>query len=333
MRRALSLALAAALAGCGAAQAQKPPPSDAPLAKGCTRVARPFVGTLCTPPHDGGKHPAMILLGGSEGGDSLARVAARFAGHGYVTASVAYFRAPGLPKALIDVPVEIVGSALGALSHRDDVDATRIGIFGGSKGGEFAFLAASTYPQIKAVVAIVPSPVAYMGLDERSMPGGCSWSYRGKPLPCVAASDAANQALGREFALHRPLALKPFYDASRDADPAATKAAFFRLERIDGPVLCLSGADDLMWNSNAQCDLAMRYLEAARHPYADRAVAYPHAGHTFIGATHGPASAVTSIDFGGVTVAFGGTKEGDAAAAGAAWPVIWAFLAKRLGGS
>ena len=87
-----------------------------------------------------------------------------------------------------------------------------------------------------------------------------------------------------------------------------------------------------MWNSTAQCDLAMAHLKDAHHAYADRAIAYPDAGHTFIGATHGPSSAVTSVDFGGVTMAFGGTKEGDAAAADAAWPVIWSFLASTLGG-
>jgi hypothetical protein len=46
---------------------------------------------------------------------------------------------------------------------------------------------------------------------------------------------------------------------------------------------------------------------------------------------HGPASAVTSYDAGGATIEFGGTKAGDSSAAHAAWPVIWAFLAKRFG--
>ena len=321
----LDLILAAALAA--------PSPSTSPVpAASCTKLTQPFTGTLCIPRAGKPKYPAMILLGGSEGGDSMARAAERFAAHGYVTASVAYFGVPGLPKTLVDVPVETVGAAVATLAKRDDVDASRIGIMGGSKGGELALLAASTYPRIKAVVAVVPSPIAYMGLGVNDAPTGCSWSEGGKPLPCVPASDAANQQIGMALMQHQPLVLRNLYDASRNADPATTKAAFFPLEKISGPVLCLSGQDDQMWNSTAQCDLAMAHLKDSHHAYADRAIAYPDAGHTFIGATHGPSSAVTSVDFGGVTMAFGGTKEGDAAAADAAWPVIWSFLASTLGG-
>ncbi|HTA40612.1 MAG TPA: acyl-CoA thioester hydrolase/BAAT C-terminal domain-containing protein [Candidatus Acidoferrales bacterium] len=321
----LSLVLAAALAA--------PSPAASPASNAvCTKQTQPFTGTICVPSSGKPKYPAMILLGGSEGGDSMARVAERFASKGYVTASVAYFGLPGLPQTLVDVPVETVGAALSALAKRDDVDAARIGILGGSKGGELALLAASTYPQIKAVVAIVPSPIGYMGLGERDSPTGCSWSAGGKPLPCVPASNLGMQQIGIDLSQHKPLVLRTLYDASRNDDPATTKAAFFPLQKISGPVLCLSAADDQMWNSTAQCDLAMSYLKDAHHAYPDRAIAYPDAGHTFIGATHGPSSAVTSIDYGGVTMAFGGTKAGDAAAADAAWPVIWSFLARSLGG-
>ena len=319
----LSLVLAAAL---GTATAPSPAPAV------CTKQTQPFTGTLCVPSSGKSKHPAMILLGGSEGGDSMARAAERFAAHGYVTASVAYFGSPGLPKTLVDVPVETVGAAVTALAKRADVDASRIGILGGSKGGELALLAASTYPQIKAVVAIVPSPIAYMGLGASDTPTGCSWSKGGTPLPCVPASSAGMQQIGIALSQGKPLVLRDLYDASRNDDPATTKAAFFPLDKISGPVLCLSGADDQMWNSTAQCDLAMAYLKDAHHAYADRAIAYPDAGHTFIGATRGPSSAITSVNYGGVTMAFGGTKEGDAAAADAAWPVIWTFLANALGG-
>jgi hypothetical protein len=37
----------------------------------------------------------------------------------------------------------------------------------------------------------------------------------------------------------------------------------------------------------------------APHAYTDRAIAYPNAGHTVIGATKGLSSAVTSFDSGG----------------------------------
>jgi dienelactone hydrolase len=323
----LDLILAAALV----AQAPAAPVAAA-LPAGCTKQTQSFTGTVCVPVGAHGKYPAIILLGGSEGGDSMSRSAAKFAAHGYVTASVSYFGSPGQQKTLVDVPIETVGAAVAALAKRSDVDASRIGILGGSKGGELALLAAASYPQIRAVVAIVPSPIGYMGLGANDAPTGCSWSKGGKALPCVPASEAADQKLGMAVMAHQPLVLRELYEASRLADPATTQAAFFPLEKINGPVLCLSGRDDQMWNSTAQCDLAMKELKCKKHPYADQAVAYPAAGHTFIGATKGPASAVTSIDSGGVVVALGGTNQGDADAAQAAWPAIWKFLAAHLGG-
>ncbi|HEX8805944.1 MAG TPA: hypothetical protein VF741_03300, partial [Candidatus Aquilonibacter sp.] len=103
----------------------------------CASHTNPFTGTLCAP-NDGKRHPAMVLLGGSEGGNSMAGFAKRFAEHGYVAASVAYFKMPGLPQMLVDVPVETIRPAIATLQSRTDVNVDKIGILGISKGGEFA---------------------------------------------------------------------------------------------------------------------------------------------------------------------------------------------------
>ena len=297
----------------------------------CGAAPPPVVGTICAPANDSRKHPAMILLGGSECGDLLKRIAVTFAEHGYVAVSVQY--CGGVKKTpLIDVPVETVGAALAMLEKRAGVDARHIGILGGSKGGEFALLAASTYPQIVAVVADVPSPYGFMGLDLNDQVSGCSWSRDGKALPCIAPDPAAAQQIGMAFGLGKPVVLRSLYDASVAADPAQVRAATFALENINGPVLCLAGADDQVWNSRAQCGDAMAYLHAHQHHFADREIVYPNAGHTFLWATRGVKSAITSYKAGGVTMEFGGTPEGDVAASSAAWTTIWAFLGKALGG-
>jgi acetyl esterase/lipase len=296
----------------------------------CSAAPRPVLGTVCAP-GGRGKHPAMILLGGSECGNSMSRMAGTFAQHGYVAVSVQYCGARGKAPHLVDVPVETVGAALAALAHRSDVDVKHIGILGGSKGGEFALLAASTYPQIAAVVADVPAPYAFMGLDGNDMPSGCSWSRGGKALPCIAPDPRAGQQIGMEFGLGKPVILRALYDASRQDDPAALKASTFTLEKIHGPVLCLAGNDDAMWNSPAQCGDTMRYLRAHRHAFADREVVYANAGHPFLWATHGLKSAVISYPAGGATMEFGGTAQGDVDAASAAWKLIWSFLGRALG--
>jgi dienelactone hydrolase len=299
----------------------------------CTDFKAPFIGTVCSP-NDGKRHAAMVLLSGSEGGNSMRGFAHLFAQHGYVGASVAYFGMPGLPATLVGIPVETLKPAIAALQARSDVDAGRLGVLGGSKGGEFALLAASTYPQFKAVVALVPSPMAYMGLGENDMPEGCSWTLAGKPLPCIPADAQAGMQIGMEASAGQPIELKPFYEASREADPTIARAAMFHLERIDGPVLCLGAADDRMWNSSAQCTIAADYLRAHHHRYADRAIDYSSAGHLFYLALSGPKSAVINyaIPGSGASFAFGGTPQGDADAARSAWNTIWQFLDVALRG-
>ena len=330
MRILLIIALAGTIASTSQATPAQTPSADS-LPHNCASVTTPFVGTLCMPPDDSGKHPAMILLGGSEGGDSFSRLAPLFAAHGYVTASLAYFGAPALPPVLVNVPVETVGSAVNALDARPDVNG-KIGILGISRGGELSLLAASTYSQIKAVVAIVPSPIAYMGLGASNIPTGCAWTKNGSALPCVHPDAAARAQITAEFRNHQPLVLAPFYDASRKSNPSEATASFFPLEKIAGPVMCLAGGDDEMWNSSSHCDLTMQYLKNRKHPFPDSEVAYPNAGHLFIAAVGGPQSALNSVTVGGVTMAFGGTPQGDASAASAAWQKIWQFLTGALGG-
>ena len=304
--------------------------SAAILSPSCTQMKAPFIGTLCTPA-DGKRHPAMILLGGSEGGNSMAQTAKVFAQHGYVTASVAYFGLPGLPKYLVNIPVETVGHAIAALQSRKDVIASKIGIMGGSKGGEFALLAASTYRQLHAVVAFVPSPVAFMGLGQYSMPTDCSWSKSGKSLPCVAASPRGNAAIGKAFYSGKPVALKPLYDDSLNANADAVKAAFFPLQNIAAPVLCLAAVDDQMWDSPRQCTMTMDYLHAHHHPYADRMIAYPNAGHIFLFSPWMPTGKLLVAPIPGTPgLAFGGTVAGDLTASKRAWSTIWHYLATTL---
>jgi dienelactone hydrolase len=292
--------------------------------------ATAFSGTICTPAGNG-KHPAMLLLGGSEGGDSMARVAMVFAGDGYVAASVAYFGLPGLPQSLQLVPVETVGKALTAIARRSDVDPHRIGAFGVSKGGEFVLLAASTYPAIHAVVADVPSPFAWEGIPAgATSTHDSSWTVGGKPLPFVPFTDALGVAFGKAFSTHTPLALRPAYDAAMQNDAAADAAAF-HLENIDGPVLFFGAGDDQIWNSVALSRRGLAYLKARGHTFADASQEFPDAGHLFLFAT--PDRPLVDAPFAaGLTLELGGTAQANVSAAAQAWPRMLTFLREALSG-
>lgn len=257
-----------------------------------------FAGTICTPGTPG-RHPAVIVLGGSGGGDRLAPLAQRFAEHGYVGISVAYFGIGRLPATLDEIPVETVGSALDEVVRRDDVDPVRVAVFGDSKGGELALLAASTYPSIHAVVALVPSPFAWSGRGQDS-----SWTLGGRAVPYVPVD-------------HR-VRSDPYGAALRD-QRAAIGRAMFHLERVQGPILFLAGDDDAVWDSASQSQIGIDYLRAHAHPYPDRYVHYAHAGHAFLFASEQRPQ-----------TAFGGTARGNLEAGRQAWTEIDDFLAAAL---
>ncbi|MDQ6823799.1 MAG: acetylxylan esterase [Candidatus Eremiobacteraeota bacterium] len=294
----------------------------------CEPIREPYAGTLCAP-NAGARHPAMIVLGGSEGGDSMRGIARRFAERGYVATTVSYFGQRGLPNTLQQIPVENVGRALDALLHRKDVDGARVGILGVSKGGELALLAASTYSQIHAVVADVPSPFAWSGIAGATPDPGSSWTVSGKPVPYVLIDASVGMEFMAAMQAHRPVSLRPAYDASMQNREAVDKA-MFHLERINGPVLFLAGDDDKLWDSPAQSKLGMEYLRAHHHPFADLYRHYPQAGHLFIAALDPHVNAEQADVGNGLSFAFGGTPQGNRSAGRQAWAAIDTFVKERL---
>ncbi len=309
-----------------AAIAAAPPSTQASSPPACI-AATQFTGTVCAA-QTAGKHPAILLLGGSEGGDALKAALPPFASAGYVAVSVAYFGAPGLPDILNEIPVETVGKALAAVAKRDDVDPERIAIMGVSKGGELALLAATLYPSIHAVVAVVASPFAWAGIPRGPEPVGSSWTIAGKPIPYVPYGPEMGAAAMKAFASRAPLDMRPAYDASLAHSPSSANAATFALEKIAGPVLFLAADDDRIWNSPAQSEFGMTYLRDHHHAFADQYIHYANAGHLFLFVT--PDRPMNTVPLGPVTFLMGGTPQGDLAAEAAAWPNIFGFLEAAL---
>ncbi len=149
-----------------------------------------LVAVLVTPAAPG-PHPALLTFGGSEGGIDWGRKAARlYASLGYTCLGLAYFGAPGLPQHLEDLPLEYFGKALAWLKQRPEVKADAIGVMGVSRGGELALLLGAHFPDVKAVVAQVPSGVVWPGWDpDQAENNTGSWTLGGKELSYVKPSD------------------------------------------------------------------------------------------------------------------------------------------------
>jgi dienelactone hydrolase len=269
-----------------------------------------LVGIFYTPGGEG-PYPAVITLGGS-GGNMDVQTAVILASRGYAALALDYFGGQGLPDQLSQIPLEYFADALAWLQAQPVVDGERIGVIGHSRGGELALLLGATFPEIKAVVSYAGSGVVFGGY-----PGpGPAWT------------------LGRETVPFAPSELDLAPERDRPAvvpGPAEELAkAEIPVERINGPVLLISGTADRVWPATMLSEIARERLAAHDHTYPYDHLAYEEAGHT-LPVPYWPAT----VDpfphpLTGVIVEPGGTRATNAAAGAAAWAEVLAFLEAAL---
>ncbi len=195
-----------------------------------------FTGRLWSPaatPEAPG--PAVLLIGGSEGGYGGFVEAPLLASHGIPALQLALFGEPGLPERLFEVPLEDVTTALRWLAGQPGVDPDRVWVVGGSRGSEAALLAGSLVPELVAgVVAAAPSSVvvcAFPGCD------GSAWTLDGEPVTFT-------RQLGSTAPTDQPGAVIP-------------------VERIDGPIHTTCGVEDDVWDACRSVDAIVERRDGA----------------------------------------------------------------------
>ena len=220
-------------------------------------------------PSSAGPHPAVILLGGSGGGigwqDQMAELVAE---RGIVAMAVAYFGMPGLADELDQIPLEYIDQAITFVMAQPYVNPDRVGIGGVSKGGELALLVASLHPELRAVATFVPSGVVFQSVRS-DFATTSSWSYRGQPWPFVPYGSAPEGAPIVEF----------YRNGLGQAAPSVVGAATIQVERINGPILLLSGQADTLWPSSELSDMIVARLREKSFAYPVEHTAYENAGH------------------------------------------------------
>lgn len=261
--------------------------------------------------------PGLVLLHGS-GAEPMDDLARGLAADGFATAAVQYWGdADGVPDDLSEVPVEGVLSAAESLADHDAVAGETVGLYGASKGGELALLAATHADRVDAVVGVSPSCYVWEGLRQDWRPTGTSsWSLDGEPVPYVPFADAESP----------DGAIRGFYEVALErADSETVEAATIPVERIDAPVMLVSGGDDRMWPSAEFADAAMDRFDAHREAHPHRHRSYEDAGHVF-----GPPGEwidhYDERDF----ARLGGTRAAMHRACEDSWPEVQSFLRANL---
>jgi dienelactone hydrolase len=200
--------------------------------------------------------PAVLVIGGSEGGDPSI-VAAGLAARGIPALSVAYFKAPGLPDQLARIPLEYFDRPLAWLQRQPEVDPDRLWVWGASRGSEAAALVATGRPDaVHGLLAMSPSSTAncaFIPGSRPSCPDQPAWLRNAEPVPYTRQWD--NPA------------------------PTDQPAAVIPVEAITGPVLTLCGGADLLWHSCRYSAAIHARLQERNVRYPRRALEYPDAGH------------------------------------------------------
>ena len=219
---------------------------------------------------------ALLLLGGSVGGLSTPTndVAKALQAEGFSVLHLSYFRAPGQNPRLELFPLEYFDTALAWLRRQPEVDSARMGIVGVSKGAEAGLLIAVRHPELRAVIAALPSSVVWPGIvwEGTNETINSSWSEGGKPLPHMT---------------HVP------YDARRGGTMADNYAksllgyaqhpdAIIPVEKINGRLLLVCGGLD---DVSPSCPMLRQIEERLRQHGRPAPISIVHeqAGHRAFG--------------------------------------------------
>lgn len=264
-----------------------------------------------------GPHPAVLLLGGSEGGlaEGLRAQAVLLQAQGFSTLHLAYHNAPGKSAKLVNIPLEEFYRGLDWLKKQPGVDKDRIAIVGYSKGAEAGLLVATRYPGIRAAVLGMPSSVVWDGLAAENYALGSfssSWSEKGEPVAHLAYKGRP----GGDGLM--PVFENGLKELDRNPDAAIP------VEKYKGPLMLVCGEAEKLWPS---CPMTDQIVERAKAKGAPQPVVlrYKDAGHGVMGA---PPSGAEEDKW---VAKLGGTAEGNWAARADSWPKIVAFLREKLG--
>jgi dienelactone hydrolase len=277
-----------------------------PMAEGVERVTLhdgALRGTLFLPPGND-RHPAVLVLGGSEGG-LMSRRAAWLASHGYAALALAYFRYDDLPNELAGIPLEYFGHALNWMAHRPEIASDRIAVMGVSRGAELALQVGSMFVGVRAVVAYAPANVRYPACcGFTTVPYAWTWNGNGIAF--------------------RPLRPNPNQEGM-------AMRAVIEVEHAQGPILLISGKDDRVWDSSEMSDAIVARLKRSQFAYHVEELKYAHAGHgagrpEIVPAWQGRTTNPTS----GREVEIGGTPQGNAESTLDAIPKVLDFLQQSL---
>lgn len=267
--------------------------------------------------------PAVVLVGGGDWGDYWGQ---EFAKANYVGLSLPYNRREGLPELLEEIPLEYFTKAINWLGKQPEVDSGKIIVMGASRNAELALVLASYFPEsIHGAIALAPSSVSWSNTvhtfnSDELKP---TWTLGNQAVPYIPMTKLE----GGESDTLETLS----YWKRGLSDSSAVEKATIRVEKINGPILLLSGLDDEVWPSAMMSDQIEERLQNHAFNFEVGNIQYENTGHLISGNPNFPAPVrYGKMNIGGkdFQYGFGGTENGDRAAQQDASQRIFEYLSK-----
>lgn len=216
---------------------------------------------------DGQKHPLVILLGGSDGGNTLAKphwqpIFDRLNEAGMSVASLGYFGTERTPSSAAELSLEEIEKRISLLAKSDKINNNCVAVFGFSKGAELALLLGSHFDAINHVVAVMPSHVSWNAV--KTVSAKSSWTLNNQPLNFINAPLFSWQMQKGNVTGEFTAA---FEQALKNATELEIEQARIPIDKNKGPVLLVSAKQDEIWPSYDMANEVMKYLEKQEYNY------------------------------------------------------------------
>ena len=219
----------------------------------------------------------ILILGGSDGYFSQAKyIAEQFVKRGINALALGYWKQEGLPQEFCEVPLDTIEKAAERMRM---LGMKQIGIWGISMGALAGLHIASLRPDLFSMVVSVSgidfTPQAFAE-GKKGLPETSAFSYHGRPLPWEPLTYDRKQIAWDSLKQRQPVMTSCY---SGKTDQLINPKSLIPVERISGPILCISAKNDSFWPS-AECSARMmHHLDDAGFAYDHRLVVYEYGTH------------------------------------------------------
>ena len=206
--------------------------------------------------------PLIVAFGGGDGGNDWTRNYMKgkrdsLIEKGYSILAIGYFKSNGTPENLDRISLDAISDTIMNIAQNDKIDATKIALIGGSKGGELILNLASRFNHFNAVIAMSTSNVSFSAITWSA--NTSSWTYKNKEVAYVPAPlKTILPALKGDLYTTHSMMLE---------DEQAVKRAEIAVENINCPILIMSGKDDDQWPATEMSDRIMERLKNNNFKY------------------------------------------------------------------